>query len=205
MKKGVVIALVLGGLFVATLALVGIGAWVFVGKGNQMVQLEEGVKASWGQVENVYQRRYDLIPNLVEIVKGYAKHEKETLEGVIGARSKMGGVLNIPKDVINNPKAMEKYRQAQASLGGALQRMMMLQERYPDLKANQQFRDLQVQLEGTENRIAVERRRYNEAVKQFNIYIRMFPNSIVAGMKGYTPMELFKMDAAAKEAPKVKF
>ena len=205
MKKGTLALIIVGALFAVILLVVLIGAWFVIGKGNQMIRLDEGLKAAWGQVENQYQRRYDLIPNLVEIVKGYAKHEKETLMGVTQARAKMGGMLNLPPEALKNPAMMEKYRQAQQSLGGALSRLMMLQERYPDLKANQNFRDLQAQLEGTENRIAVERRRYNESVKTYNTYIRVFPNSIVAGMKGFTPAELFKMDAGAKEAPKIKF
>jgi LemA protein len=172
---------------------------------NNFVTVDEGVKAAWAQVENQYQRRYDLIPNLVETVKGYASHEKETLEGVVKARAKMGGMVNIGKDAVNNPQLMQQFQQAQSGLGAALQRLMVVVERYPDLKANQNFLELQAQLEGTENRISVERRRYNETVKNYNTAIRKFPQKIVANMFGFQRAILFKMDEAAKEAPKVKF
>ena len=127
---------------------------------NSMVTLDEGVKAKWSQVENVYQRRYDLIPNLVNTVKGYAAHEKETFQAVTEARSKAGGTFNISEQVLNDPAMFQKFQQAQSTLGGALQRLMVVMEKYPDLKANQNFLALQDQLEGTENRIAVERKRF---------------------------------------------
>jgi LemA protein len=172
---------------------------------NKMVALDEAVKAAWSQVENVYQRRFDLIPNLVETVKGYAAHEKETFQAVTEARAKLGGTVKIDKSVINNPEMMKKYQQAQAGLGAALQRLMVVAERYPDLKANQNFRDLQAQLEGTENRIAVERRRFNTAVQAYNTYIRKFPNNLFSNIFSFERAEFFKMEEAAKKAPKVKF
>jgi LemA protein len=192
-KKGTIVLVVL------------LAGWFYIGRGNEMIRKQEQVKTAWGQVQNVYQRRFDLIPNLVEVVKGYAKHEKETFEAVTNARAKMGGMVNIPPEAINNPEMMQKYAAAQGSIGAALQRLMVVAEQYPELKANENFRDLQAQLEGTENRIAVERRSYNETVQAYNIYVRVFPNNIVAGMKGFKPAELFKADEAAQKAPQVKF
>ena len=145
---------------------------------NSMVAKEENVKEKWSQVENVYQRRFDLIPNLVATVKGYAEHEKDTFIAVTEARSKVGGQINVSDDIINNPQALQKFQQVQSSLGSALQRLMVVVEKYPDLKANENFLNLQNQLEGTENRIAVERRRFNEAAREFNTYIKMIPNSL---------------------------
>lgn len=172
---------------------------------NNMVRQEENVKEKWSQVENVYQRRFDLIPNLVETVKGYASHEKDTFIAVTQARSKVGGTLKLGNDVINNPKAFQQFQQAQASLGSALQRLMVVVEKYPDLKANENFLNLQNQLEGTENRIAVERRRYNEAAREFNTYIKVFPNSFIASFRNFKNKAYFTSDEGAKTAPKVKF
>lgn len=172
---------------------------------NSLVESDEKVKAAWAQVENQYQRRYDLIPGLVETVKGVAAHERGTLKEVTEARSKMGGMLHIPTEALSDPKTMQKYQEAQNSLGGALQRLMMVTENYPALKANESFRDLQAQLEGTENRIAVERMRYNEAVQSHNVMVRSFPKNLIAGMFNFKPAVHFEMDKAAKEAPKVKF
>jgi LemA protein len=205
MKKGTIILIVVLAFVAVSILLVLVGAGYFVGKANEMVRKQETVKTAWSQVENVYQRRFDLIPNLVEVVKGYAKHERETFEAVTNARAKMGGMVNIPQEAINNPELMRKYAEAQTGLGSALQRLMVVSEQYPELKANENFKDLQAQLEGTENRITVERRRYNEVVQEYNIYIRIFPNSIVAGIRGFKPAELFKMDEAAAKAPQVKF
>lgn len=171
---------------------------------NSLVRGEEGVKAAWSQVENVYQRRADLIPNLVQTVKGYASHEKETLAAVIEARSKATGV-NITPEALNDPNAMAKFQQAQAGLSSALSRLMVVVERYPDLKANENFLGLQAQLEGTENRISVERRRYNETVEAYNSKRRMFPTSIIASMFNFKEKAYFKADEGAKEAPKVSF
>ena len=172
---------------------------------NNMIKMEENVKEKWSQVENVYQRRFDLIPNLVETVKGYAAHEKDTFIAVTEARAKAGGTLKLGKDVINNPQAFQQFQQAQSSLGSALQRLMVVVEKYPDLKANENFLNLQSQLEGTENRIAVERRRYNEAAREFNTYIKVFPNSFIASFRNFQNKTYFASDEGAKTAPKVKF
>ena len=197
-SKGLVILLIV----VAIIFL--IGSW-FIGMRNTMVTLEEQVNSAWAQVQNQYQRRYDLIPNLVETVKGYASHEKEVLTAVTEARAKAGGVMNMSPEILNDPQAFARFQQAQASLGVALQRLLVVVERYPELKANQNFLTLQAQLEGTENRIAVERRRFNEAVQQYNRYIRKFPQALVASIFGFQPKAYFQAGAAAQEAPKVKF
>lgn len=177
----------------------------FKGNYNRFVSMDEKVKMSWAQVQNQYQRRADLVPNLVETVKGYAAHEKETLEEVTRARSQMGGVVNITGDVVNNPELMRKYQEAQAGLGAALQRLMVVAEKYPDLKANQNFSELQAQLEGTENRISVERMRYNQTVMEYNQTIRQFPANLLAGMFHFERATPFEADKTAQEAPKVKF
>jgi len=172
---------------------------------NTMQQNEEAVKAAWGDVEASYQRRADLIPNLVEVVKAYAKHERETLEAVTEARAKVGSI-QVSKDMINDPKAIAQFQQAQSSMSSALSRLMVVVEKYPDLKANQNFRDLQHQLEGTENRINVARVRYNKTVQEFNVSIRIFPNSLTNSMFLHLqPKEPFKAEAGAEKAPKVKF
>ena len=171
---------------------------------NSLVTLEENVKASWSQVQNVYQRRADLIPNLVETVKGYAKHERETLQAVVDARSRVGSV-NIDKNIINDPKALKQYQSMQGELSGALSRLLVVAENYPQLKANENFLALQSQLEGTENRIAVERMRYNEAAQLFNTKRRMFPASIIANMSGFQEKAYFEAEQGAQNAPKVKF
>ena len=172
---------------------------------NSMVTLDEGVKAKWSQVENVYQRRYDLIPNLVNTVKGYAAHEKETFQAVTEARSKAGGTFNISEQVLNDPAMFQKFQQAQSTLGGALQRLMVVMEKYPDLKANQNFLALQDQLEGTENRIAVERKRFNETARMYNTYIKQFPRLVLANMFGFTEKQYFQSTEGAEIAPKVEF
>ncbi|MCD4795780.1 MAG: LemA family protein [Candidatus Cloacimonetes bacterium] len=176
-----------------------------IGSYNNMVKLDEGVKEKWSQVENVYQRRYDLIPNLVETVKGYAKHEQETFITVTEARAKAGGTFNISEQVLNDPAMFQKFQQAQAGLSGALQRLMVVVEKYPELKANQNFLALQDQLEGTENRIAVERKRFNEAARYYNTYIKQFPKMILANMFGFKEKQYFKSTEGAEEAPKVEF
>jgi LemA protein len=172
---------------------------------NQMVQMEENVKEKWSQVENVYQRRFDLIPNLVATVKGYAEHEKDTFKAVTEARAKAGGTFNISDKVLNDPNAFAKFQQAQGALSSALSRLMVVVEKYPELKANQNFLALQSQLEGTENRIAVERKRFNEAAKNYNIFIKQFPRTIIANMFGFKEKPYFKSDEGAKKAPKVEF
>ncbi len=172
---------------------------------NTMQKNEEAVKAAWGNVEAAYQRRNDLIPNLVETVKAYAKYEGETLKAVTEARAKVGSV-QVSSDMIGNPQAMAQFQQAQSGLSGALSRLMVVVEKYPDLKANQNFLDLQNQLEGSENRINVERTRYNKAVQEFNTSIRIFPNSLTNSMLLHlTPKEPFKAEAGAEKAPQVKF
>lgn len=172
---------------------------------NSMQAAEEAVFAAWGDVEASYQRRADLIPNLVEVVKGYAKHEADTLTAVTEARAKVGS-MQVTKDLVNNPQALEKFQQAQGQLSGALSRLMVVVERYPDLKANQNFMDLQNQLEGTENRINVARVRYNKTVQDFNTSIRSFPNSMTNSLLLHlSRKEPFKAEEGAKVAPKVKF
>ncbi len=203
MKKGCLIALIVA---VVVILIVGIGMYSYIKNTyNNMVTLEENVTQKWAQVENVYQRRADLIPNLVEVVKGYAGHERETLEAVVNARSKVGGQINIGPEMLNNPEAFAKFQQAQGALTSALQRLMVVVERYPDLKADQRFADLQVQLEGTENRISVERGRFNEAVQGFNTTIRQFPTNIIAGFFGFEQKVYFQADAGAEKVPEVKF
>jgi LemA protein len=172
---------------------------------NTMQANEEAVKAAWGDVEASYQRRTDLIPNLVEVVKGYAKHEKETLMAVTEARAKVGSI-QMSKDMINNPDAFARFQQAQGAMSSALSRLMVVVEKYPDLKANQNFQDLQNQLEGTENRINVARVRYNKSVETFNTSIRVFPNSMTNSMLLHLKLkEPFKAEAGAEKAPQVKF
>jgi LemA protein len=172
---------------------------------NTMQANEEAVIAAWGNVESSYQRRADLIPNLVEVVKGYAKHEADTLKAVTEARAKVGS-MQVTKDILNNPASLNKFQQAQGELSGALSRLMVVVEKYPDLKANQNFLDLQKQLEGTENRINVARERYNSSVQVFNTSIRTFPNSLTNSLMLHLQRkEAFKAEEGAKVAPKVKF
>jgi len=174
-----------------------------IGSYNKMVNYDETAITAWSNVENVYQRRADLIPNLVNTVKGYASHEKETLTGVIEARAKATSVSIDPSNL--NAENMQQFQQAQTGLTSALSKLMVVVERYPDLKANQNFLELQSQLEGTENRIAVERRKFNESVKGYNIYIRSFPKNMVAGVFGFERKVQFKADEGAAKAPEVKF
>jgi LemA protein len=203
MKKGCLIALIVT---VVVVLIAGISMYSFIKNTyNNMVTLEENVTQKWAQVENVYQRRADLIPNLVEVVKGYAEFERQTLEAVINARSKVGGQINIGPEVLNNPEAFSQFQQAQGALTSALQRLMVVVERYPELKADQRFADLQTQLEGTENRISVERGRFNEAVQGFNTTIRQFPTNIVAGFFGFEQKVYFQADSGAERVPQVQF
>ena len=172
---------------------------------NRMQQLEEAVNRAWGDLEAQLQRRSDLIPNLVATVRGYASHERETLEAVVNARARATSVQLTP-EMLSNPQAMAQFQEAQGSLTSALSRLLVVVEAYPELKANQNFRDLQVQLEGTENRISVARQRYNEAVERFNFSIRRFPNSITNSLLLHLERkEYFEADAAAREVPKVEF
>lgn len=170
---------------------------------NSMVTMEEGVTAQWSQVENVYQRRADLIPNLVNTVKGYANFEKETLTDVINARAKATSVTVDPSKL--DAQSLQNFQNAQAGLSSALGRLMVVVEKYPDLKANQNFMDLQAQLEGTENRITVERRKFNETAQAYNTFIRTFPKNIFAGMFGFEKKAYFQADQGAEKAPQVQF
>jgi LemA protein len=168
-----------------------------------MVKMEEGVESAWAQVENVYQRRADLIPNLVATVKGYAAHESETLESVIAARSKATQITVDPQDL--SAEALKKYQAAQGELGAALGKLLAITENYPDLKANQNFLELQSQLEGTENRITVERQKFNNVAKEYNTGIRKFPKNILAGMFGFERKAYFEANEGADKAPVVEF
>lgn len=172
---------------------------------NTMQANEESVKAAWGDVEAAYQRRNDLIPNLVEVVKAYAKHEKETLTAVTEARAKVGSI-QMSKAMIDNPAELARFQAAQGAMSSALSRLMVVVEKYPDLKANQNFQDLQHQLEGTENRINVARTRYNKSVEVFNTSIRIFPNSMTNSVLLHLKLkEPFKAEAGSEKAPQVKF
>ena len=199
MKKGLIALIVL-----VVLAVIIGGS--LVSKYNGFVSLEESVEGQWGNVENVYQRRADLIPNLVETVKGYAAHERETLDAVISARARATQMqAQITPETLNNPELLQQFQAAQGQLGAALGRLMVVMERYPDLKANQNFLDLQAQLEGTENRIAVERRRFNDLSRDFNTAIRRFPGNILAGMFGFEKRSYFEADEGSEKAPAVSF
>src|SRR5262245_7890642 len=194
----VVIGLVVLGVLAAVL--IGWG----VGINNQLVQLEQNVNEKWAQVQNVYQRRADLIPNLVETVKGFATQERTVLEEVTRARASASSI-QLPPEAMNAPKALDRFQAAQSQLSGALSRLLVTVERYPELKSNQNFLALQSQLEGTENRIAVERRRFNEAVREYNTRLRLFPGSIVARLAGFQPKAFFEAAPDAATPPKVKF
>ena len=170
---------------------------------NSMVEKEEAVSTAWSNVENQYQRRADLIPNLVNTVKGYAAHEKETLESVVSARSK-ATQMTLSADNLT-PEKLKEYQAAQGAVESALSRLLAVTENYPELKANQQFQELQAQLEGTENRISVERRNFNQTTQDYNTYIRKFPNNLFAGMFGFEKKPYFEAEAGSEKAPEVKF
>jgi LemA protein len=189
-------------LVVIGLAVVG-GIWL-VSSRNGMVEREEGVREAWSQVENAYQRRSDLIPNLVETVKGVAGFEKDTYTAVAEARAKAGEV-KVSGDLLADPQKFKQFEEAQRELGTQLSRLLVSVERYPDLKASTSFRDLMTQLEGTENRISVERRRFNEAVREYNLVTRRFPGSLIAGVFGFREKPYFEADKGAATAPKVSF
>jgi LemA protein len=197
MKTAVVIlvalVVIIGGLFM----------WG-VGVNNQLVALDQNVNASWAQVQNVYQRRADLIPNLVETVKGFAAQEREVLESVTRARASASSVQLTP-EALNDPRAMERFQAAQSQLSGALSRLLVTVEKYPELKSNQNFLALQTELAGTENRIAVERRRFNDTVREYNTRIRLFPGSLVASFRGFAPKAFFEAAPDAATPPRVKF
>jgi LemA protein len=199
MKKSTVL-IILG----AIVGLVLIVVMWATGIYNSLVSLDEGVKQSWSQVENQYQRRLDLIPNLVETVKGYAAHESSVFIQVTEARSNVGK-LTVTPEILNDPRAMQKFQEAQAGLSSALSRLLAVAENYPTLKANENFMQLQQQLEGTENRIAVERKRFNEVVQEYNTRIRRFPAAMLAGMFGFTQKAYFEAEAGAEKAPGVSF
>ena len=191
---------VLGVLVIGALIAVAWGVGVY----NGIVSSDEAVKSAWSQVENQYQRRYDLVPNLVETVKGFAKQEREVLENVTEARSRVGQ-LTVTPEVLNDPQAFSRFQQAQDGLSSALSRLMAVVENYPQLKSNENFLTLQSQLEGTENRIAVARGRFNEQVREFNTRIRRFPGSLIAGMTGFGEAQYFEAASEAGQAPQVKF
>src|SRR5438128_9924202 len=190
-------------LAVVVVLVVGVVVWA-IGVQNRLVGLEQDVNEKWAQVQNVYQRRADLIPNLVETVKGFAAQEKGVLEAVTQARASAGSIKATP-ELLNDPAAFKKFQDAQNQLGGALSRLLVTVERYPELKSNQNFLALQSQLEGTENRITVERMRFNEAVKDYNTRLRLFPGSIVAGIRGFKEKAFFEAAPGSEQVPKVKF
>lgn len=194
MNKKVIIGIVV--------AIVLIGGWA-ISAYNGMVSSEEEATTAFANLQSTYQRRADLIPNLVETVKGYAAHEKETLEGVVAARSKATSINLDPDNM--TPEKMKQFQDAQGELSTAIGRLIAIQENYPDLKANENFRDLQVQLEGTENRINEARNTYNKKVQDYNVMIRRFPNTLFAGMFGFEKMVKFEAEAGAEKAPQVKF
>jgi LemA protein len=197
MKTGLIVLIV-----IAVVVLGGV-LWAF-GVYNSLVRLDQQVNEKWAQVQNVYQRRADLVPNLVETVKGFATQERTVLEEVTKARASVGGIKATP-ELVNDPAAMKKFQDAQNQLGGALSRLLVTVERYPELKSNQNFLALQSQLEGTENRITVERMRYNEAVRDYNTRLRLAPGSIVARMAGFKEKAFFEATPESQAAPKVKF
>ena len=196
MKKGTIIILVI-------VAVVAIVAFWAIGGYNGLVTAEEKVNAQWANVESQYQRRADLIPNLVSTVKGYAAHESQTLEDVVAARARATQVTIDPENL--TPEKLQEFQAAQGQLSSALGRLLMITENYPDLKANQNFLELQAQLEGTENRIAVERMRFNEMAQAYNTSIRRFPRSILASMFGFEKKPYFEAEAGASQAPRVEF
>jgi len=189
---GVIVLVVLGGI-----------GWA-VGVNNALVARDQDVKEKWAQVQNVYQRRADLVPNLVETVKGFAAQERTVLDEVTRARASVAGIKATP-ELLNDPQALQKFQQAQSELGGALSRLLLVVERYPDLKSNQNFLALQSQLEGTENRIAVERRRFNESVREYNTRLRLFPGSLVASFAGFRDKAFFEAAPGSEAVPRVKF
>jgi LemA protein len=193
----------LGCIAVLVIGIVIIGA-VLMGQYNGLVKSQENVNNAWAQVQNAYQRRLDLIPNLVETVKGVAKFEKETYIAVAEARAK-AGQINITPEALNDPETFKKFEAAQSALSSSLSRLIATAEAYPQLKANQNFLQLQSQLEGAENRIAVERRRFNEAAQEYNTKIRSFPTSLIAGMFGFHQRPYFSAAPEAQTAPKVQF
>ncbi|MFN3694462.1 MAG: LemA family protein [Ignavibacterium sp.] len=200
-NKGLIVGLAIGGvLIIGIILLVMWGISVY----NNLVASEQNVLKQWSQVENQYQRRADLIPNLVNTVKGYANFEKEVLTQVTEARARVGQ-FNVTPEVLNDPQAFEKFQSVQGDLSSALSRLLAVVENYPELKANENFLQLQAQLEGTENRISVERKRFNETVQEYNTMIKRFPASMLAGMFGFREKQYFKAIQGAEVPPKVEF
>jgi len=197
-SRGCLVALVVVGVIAIGLFMWGMGVY------NSLVGLDEGVRSAWGQVESQYQRRADLVPNLVNTVKGYAQQEKDVLLGVTEARAKVGQIT-VTKDVLEDPDAFSKFQAAQDQLSGALSRLLAVAENYPNLKSNENFLALQTQLEGTENRIAVERQRFNQTVQTYNTTIRRLPASLIAGFTGFREKQYFKAKEGADTVPEVKF
>jgi len=191
--------IVIGVIFIGIFAAISWG----IKTGNKMVTKEEAVSSAWSQVENVYQRRADLIPNLVATVKGYAAHENETLTAVVEARAKASSVTVDPTKL--SAESIQQFQQAQGGLSQALGRLMVVVEKYPDLKANENFLQLQAQLEGTENRITNERMKFNQIAQDFNTYIRMFPENIIASMRNFEKKAYFEAEKGSEKAPKVDF
>ena len=202
MKKGLL------GLGVVLAGLVGVAVLAFmwgVGKNNNMVKMRNAMDAQWAQVQNVYQRRADLIPNLVKTVSGAANFEKSTLEAVVNARASVGQVKVDPSQAPDDPATLQKFQAAQDQLSSALSRLLVVVERYPELRANQNFLGLQAQLEGTENRISVERGKYNTTVRDYNTYIETFPNSFIASLRNFKTKPYFEATAGAERPPEVQF
>ncbi len=200
-SRGLVIVLAVLGI----IAVVVIGAFLWgMGVYNSLVRADEGVRSAWSQVESQYQRRADLIPNLVETVKGYASQEKTVLLGVTEARAKVSQIT-VTKEVLEDPEAFSKFQAAQDQFSSAISRLLAVAENYPNLKSNENFLALQTQLEGTENRITVERQRFNTTVQDYNIRIRTFPASFIAGMTGFKEKQYFKAKEGSENAPQVKF
>ena len=193
------------GVVVVLVLVLIVGYSTFKNTYNKMVTLDESVNNAWAQVENVLQRRMDLIPNLVETVKGYASFERETLEAVIQARANATKTQVNAESLMENPQLMNQYLESQNQLSSALSRLMVVVERYPELKANQNFLRLQDELAGTENRIAVERRRFNDVVREYNQTLRQFPTNIIAGFFGFETRPYFEAPEEAQQAPRVEF
>jgi LemA protein len=200
-RKGMIVGCSIAGvilIFLMVMIFWGIGAY------NNLVQSRANVDESWSQVENQYQRRAELIPNLVNTVKGVAEFERGVLTDVTEARARVGQ-LNVSPEILDDPQAFQRFEQSQSELSGALSRLLVTVENYPQLRANENFLQLQAQLEGTENRISVERRRFNQMVRDYNVTIKTFPNSIFAGLFGFTEKEYFRSMPGAETAPKVEF
>jgi LemA protein len=187
---------------IALIVIIGFG-WA-VSVGNRLVAMDQAVQESWAQVQTVYQQRADLVPNLVETVKGFAAQERTVLEEVTRARASVAGIKITP-EVLNDPVQLRKFQDAQSQLGGALSRLLVTVERYPELKSNQNFLALQNQLESIENRVAVERRRFNESVRAYNTAVRSFPASLVASVRGFRERPFFEATPGSQAAPQIKF